>query len=413
MNLPYPPGPLNQLNQLARIIEEKKSTQDQPICAYLYDLEGLSRHAEEVTCALPPSCRLFYAMKANSDPEILKTLSGRVNGFEVASLGEVMKARAASERIPVIFGGPGKTDEEIRGAIEQRVTLLHVESMHELKRVEHIAAAMNRTVPILLRINLSGPFPQATLAMAGTPTQFGIDESLVGEAIHLALSCPHISLEGFHLHSLSNQLDWRSHLALLAYYFDKVDGWSGQYDINISTINVGGGIGINYADIGSQFGWSEFADGLSRLISERNKEGTSILFECGRFLTAACGYYAAEVIDIKKNHGKHFVIVRGGTHHFRLPVSWQHNHPFAVVPLDIWNYPFERKEIKDSDVTIVGQLCTPKDAFARDVPIDRIRIGDVVLFLYAGAYGWAISHHDFLSHPHPEHMYLTNTSVLT
>ncbi|MEJ8545271.1 type III PLP-dependent enzyme [Brevibacillus borstelensis] len=408
-----PPSPLNLLNQLARIIEEKKRAQEQPICAYLYDLDALRRHVEEVTRLLPPSCRLFYAMKANSDAEILKTVSEHVHGLEVASLGEVIKARAASERIPVIFGGPGKTDAEIRGAIEQQVALLHVESLHELKRVEHIAASMNRIVSILLRINLSGPFPQATLAMAGTPTQFGIDEPLVGEAIQLALSCPHISLEGFHLHSLSNQLDWRSHLELLAYYFDKVDGWSEQYGINVSTINVGGGIGVNYADIHSQFAWNDFADGLSRLISERNKEGTSMLFECGRFLTAACGYYAAEVIDIKKNHGKHFVIVRGGTHHFRLPVSWQHNHPFAVIPLDTWKYPFERKGTTDSDVTIVGQLCTPKDVFARDVLVDRIRISDVVLFLYAGAYGWAISHHDFLSHPHPERIYLESTPVLT
>jgi diaminopimelate decarboxylase len=111
-------------------------------------------------------------------------------------------------------------------------------------------------------------------------------------------------------------------------------------------------------------------------------------------------------LDIKKNHGKHFVIVKGGTQHFRLPVSWNHNHPFIIIKTEEWKYPFDRKEISNAEATIVGQLCTPKDVFVKERNIENIRIGDVVLFLYAGAYGWAISHHDFLSHPHPEHIYL-------
>ncbi|MGC5327706.1 type III PLP-dependent enzyme [Brevibacillus sp. SYSU BS000544] len=400
------------MNKLIQIIEEKKNTQDNPICAYIYDLDALQQHVEEVARSLPPSCRLFYAMKANSEAQIVKTISKHVYGLEVASLGEVKKARAVDASIPVIFGGPGKTDEEIRGAIEHQVKLIHVESINELQRINLIASSLNCTVSILLRVNLAGPFPQATLAMAGKPTQFGIDESEIGEAIQLALSCEHVSLEGFHLHSISNQLDDQSHLSLIEYYFDKVDDWSNTYGITVTYINVGGGIGINYAELDKQFAWSHFVNGLSALIQRRNKERTTIIFECGRFLTAACGYYATEVIDIKRNHGKNFVIVRGGTQHFRLPVSWQHNHPFLVLAQETWKYPFQRKKLWESEVTIVGQLCTPKDVFAKDAQVKQIRVGDVILFLYAGAYGWAISHHDFLSHPHPEHIYLTNIPVM-
>lgn len=396
------------MKRVIQLIEEKKRKQQHPICAYFYDLDALSQHVEEVVRLLPPSCRMFYAMKANSDAQILQTIKRHVHGLEVASLGEVKKARAADATIPVIFGGPGKTDEEIRGAIEHNVTLIHVESMQELRRIEWIAATLNQKVSILLRVNLSGPFPHATLAMAGKPTQFGINEAEVGEAIQLALSCPHLTLKGFHLHSISNQLDHQSHLALIRYYFDKADTWASEYDLSIAYLNVGGGIGVNYHDLENQFEWSAFTAGLADLIRERHKEQMTILFECGRFLTAACGYYAAEVIDIKQNHGKHFVVVRGGTQHFRLPVSWQHNHPFQVVPIEEWAYPFPRKEITNTEATLVGQLCTPKDVFAKDVGIKRVRIGDVILFQYAGAYGWAISHHDFLSHPHPEQIYLTH-----
>lgn len=134
--------------------------------------------------------------------------------------------------------------------------------------------------------------------------------------------------------------------------------------------------------------------------------GVTVLFECGRYLTASCGYYGGEVLDIKKNHGKNYIIIRGGIHHFRLPDAWQHSHPFQVIPVNQWEYPFPRKELYDSEITVAGQLCTPKDVIAKDAFVSRVRIGDVILFPYAGAYGWEISQHDFLSHPHPEHIYL-------
>jgi len=100
--------------------------------------------------------------------------------------------------------------------------------------------------------------------------------------------------------------------------------------------------------------------------------------------------------------------LRGGSHHFRLPVSWQHNHPFVILARDAWPYPFSRPGVHDAPVTLCGELCTPKDVLARDVHVDDLRAGDCVAFSLAGAYGWHISHHDFLSHPHPERVYLDN-----
>jgi len=113
-----------------------------------------------------------------------------------------------------------------------------------------------------------------------------------------------------------------------------------------------------------------------------------------------------EVLDVKTNHGRCFAVVRGGTHHFRLPASWGHSHPFTVIPVDDWPYPFPRPGVGNTPVTVAGELCSPKDILARAVPVRSLRAGDVVWFHHAGAYGWAISHHDFLSHPHPRQVFL-------
>jgi len=376
-----------------------------PVCRYDYDLDALRGHVERIVATLPERCRMFYAMKANSAAPILRALAPLVAGFEAASGGEVGKARATGDDVPVLFGGPVKTDREIADALRARVTRFHVESLLELHRIEVVAAQEGVTAEVLLRVNLAGPFPAATLAMAGRPTQFGIDESVLADAVTTAHKLPHLRLAGFHLHSLSNNLSADAHLDLLRLYHDAVTAWEAEFGLRCEVLNVGGGIGVNYADLDAQFDWPRFAEGLAELVATFPEHWREIDFECGRYLVAACGRYAVEVLDVKRNHGVDYVLVRGGTHHFRLPVSWQHSHPFTVVPVDAWPSGLPRPAT-DGPVTVVGELCTPKDVLARDVDAGEIRAGDVLVFGHAGAYGWEISHHDFLSHPHPEQVFL-------
>jgi 2-[(L-alanin-3-ylcarbamoyl)methyl]-2-hydroxybutanedioate decarboxylase len=391
---------------LATLISDRAET-SRPVCLYAYDLDTLTEHVSQVVSALPDRCRMFYAMKANSAEPLLRALAPLVAGFEVASGGELTKARAVDRRIPLIFGGPAKTEEEIAQALAQRVARFHAESVLELHRISAVAGRAGRVAKVLLRVNLTGPFPAATISMAGRPTQFGIDERLLPEAVDTARRLPHLRLAGFHLHSLSNNLCADAHLDMLDLYCRTVIGWEREFGLFCEVVNFGGGIGVNYADLAKQFDWPCFTRGLSRLVERAvPAHWREIDFECGRFLVAACGYYAVEVLDIKRNHGVNYLVVRGGTHHFRLPASWQHSHPFTVVALDRWPLPCPRPEIRDQPVTVVGELCTPKDVLARGVVVPRIRAGDVLAFLHAGAYGWEISHHDFLSHSHPDHVFL-------
>ncbi|MGQ0717266.1 MAG: type III PLP-dependent enzyme [Pseudonocardiales bacterium] len=395
--------------RLATLILDRANG-SRPVCLYWYDLDQLTEHVRRVIGALPDRCRMFYAMKANSAEPLLRALAPLVTGFEVASGGELAKARAVDQRIPVIFGGPAKTEEDIAAALAQRVIRFHAESVLELHRISAVAGRTGRVADILLRVNLAGPFPGATLFMAGQPTQFGIDEATLSEAVETARRLPHLRLAGFHLHSLSNNLSAAAHLDLLDLYRRKVIGWEREFELACEAVNFGGGIGVNYADLTEQFDWQRFTRELGPLVEHSfPAHWREIDFECGRFLVAACGYYAVEVLDIKRSHGKNYLVIRGGTHHFRLPASWQHSHPFTVVAVGRWSLPCPRPEVHDEPVTVVGELCTPKDVLARDVVVPQVRAGDLLVFQHAGAYGWDISHHDFLSHPYPDQVFQATT----
>ncbi len=380
-----------------------------PVCAYVYDLAHLRRHARLTRTSLPPGTRLLYAVKANAEPAVLRTLASVVDGFEVASAGEMEKVRAVSATARVAFGGPGKTEAELARALDLGVEVVHVESVNELLRLEEAARRAFRPIDALLRVNVADGLPAATLTMGG-PTQFGIDEAQLPEAVDAARRCGAVTLRGFHLHLVSNQLDASAHARLVGRYVDRAMSWAEEHGVALSMMNAGGGFGVAYAQPVRLFDIRLFGAQLHEELARRPASaGLTLVFESGRFLVASAGAYLAEVLDLKINHGRHFAVVRGGTHHFRLPASWGHSHPFRVVPTG--DSGRCQSEISDCLVTVVGQLCTPKDVLARNVPVRRLRIGDVLVFHHAGAYGWSISHHDFLSHPHPEVVLLDEEQV--
>lgn len=377
-----------------------------PLCAYIYDLEALRVHAAGLMAKLPANCEIFYAVKANAELPILQTLAGQVHGFEVASGGELQWVRQQFPQTPIIFGGPGKLESELAAALSAGVELIHVESRLELQRLARIAQASGRRADILLRINLAlEELPSTSLTMGGRPTPFGLDASELEDTLIWLQEKPSLHLRGFHFHLLSHQLDAQAQLRLLRGYFRQVKMWQAQYDLNIRHLNVGGGIGINYREPEHQFDWEGFCSGLQELLREEAMTDWCIRFECGRYITAACGYYVMEVLDIKRNHGRHFAVARGGTHHFRTPAAQGHNHPFTVLP-SAHRRDEVAPELSDAPVTVVGQLCTPKDVLASEVRVEHLRVGDLLLFSYAGAYAWNISHHDFLRHPKPKMLFL-------
>jgi diaminopimelate decarboxylase len=376
---------------------------ERPICAFLHDLDALRRHALGIARSLPPKAELFYAVKANNDPRILRTLAPYVAGFEVASSGEILRVREAiGAEARIIMGGPARTREDIELILTHGVERLHVESVHTLRLANAVATHAARVLPILLRVNLAGPVPGATLTMGGAATQFGIAQPDIPDALRLLKDCPALLFEGFHFHTVSNNRDAAGHAALCAMELELARSWANQHGLNLRIVNLGGGWGVDYGDPDWRFDIEAFV----RALAPHEGEDFGFQFECGRILTAYHAAYVCEILDIKSVHGRAFALLRGGTHHFRLPSSWAHNHPFLILPRHDWPHSWPRPEIANTRVTLAGELCTPKDVLANDVPVERARIGDLACFLMAGAYGWDISHHDFLCHAHPERIFL-------
>lgn len=392
-----------------KLVRELHGRSREPFCAYIYDLEGIQTHVKRMLETMPERTSLFYAIKANPDKRIIEALLPHVAGFEVASIGELLKVREVSGDVPVLFGGPGKKDAELETAIRSNVSYIHVESLLELRKIILLAKQWKRHTQILLRINLrTDALPKTKISMGGRPSQFGIDEILVEEAVSILRETEnsHVQLSGFHFHSLSNNLQAELHADMIRYYLQKVGEWKRQFGLHVQVVNAGGGFGVSY-DGAPGFDWERFASLLAQSDMLSSLGDARLFFEPGRFIVADYGYYAAEVIDIKQSQDECFAVLRGGTHHNRLPASWGHNHPFRIVPVAGWPYPFGRPEIASGKVTIVGELCSPKDRLYTGAEVERLRAGDILLFEQSGAYCWTISHHDFLGHPHPEFYYLT------
>ncbi|WP_369231304.1 type III PLP-dependent enzyme [Streptomyces sp. R21] len=373
--------------------------------AYLYDLAALRAHADTVRAALPERVELYYAAKANPEPEILAALSPYVDGYEVSSGGELAHVDKAVPGRPLAFGGPGKTPTEIAGALERGVERFHVESEYELGVLAELAlrVAPGRRVAVLPRFNLAvgdGALAGSSLAMGGRPTPFGLDPARADRVIRRLTdgSLPHLELRGIHAH-LASGLHAAEQLAVAETVVTWATDLAARHRVRLAEVNVGGGMAVDYADPEARFDWAAYGKGLARLADTHRN--LTLRIEPGRALTAYCGWYATEVLDVKTSHGEEFAVVRGGTHHLRTPATKGHDQPCTVLAVDAWPHPWQRPVAQHEQITLTGQLCTPKDLLARGVPAAGLRAGDRVAFSLAGAYAWNISHHDFLMHPAP------------
>ncbi|MFI1991933.1 type III PLP-dependent enzyme [Actinoplanes sp. NPDC020271] len=361
-----------------------------PACAYVYDTSALRTAASRLRAALPARTTVLYAVKANGHPDVVRTMASACDGLEVASGGELdLAVRAGAPRI--VFGGPGKTDAELAAAVRAGA-LLNVESRFEAERI----AALGLSADICLRVNRAGVAVTGSHAMTGTPTPFGIDENQLGTVLETLPTG--LNVIGFHLHAVSNNLDGTAHAAFIADAITWSITTASAYGVNLRIVNAGGGLGVDHT--------SSTSIDLAPLSQVSVPDGLELILEPGRYLAADAGWYATEVLDLKTTHGRTFAVLRGGTHHFRLPAAWGYSHPFTILPVDDWDRPYSRPAVTRTPVDAVGELCTPRDVLTRAQPVDRLRVGDLLVFARTGAYAWDISHHDFLRHPAPEFIVL-------
>ncbi|WP_405812356.1 type III PLP-dependent enzyme [Streptomyces sp. NBC_01520] len=378
---------------------------------YVHDLSGLQQHAAAVRAALPRTVELYYAAKANPAAEILAALAPWTDGFEVSSGGELAHVRAAVPGRPLAFSGPGKTPDELAAALAAGVDRVHAESLHEVRMLRALASRTH--VPgspptrVLLRINPAvpeGTLTGSALTMGG-PTPFGMGTEDASEALRLLTGddCPGLEPVGVHAH-LASGLPAGALLGVAEAVVDAAAGLSHRHRTPLPEVGVGGGMAVDYTSPGDRFDWAAYGAGLDALA--RRHPGVRLRVEPGRALTAYCGWYVTEVLDVKRSHGEDVAVVRGGTHHLRTPAAKGHDQPAEVVPVEPWPHPWPRPAAAGDRVTVTGQLCTPKDVLARGLEAAGLRAGDRVVFALAGAYAWNISHRDFLMHPPPGFRFL-------
>jgi diaminopimelate decarboxylase len=372
---------------------------DVPVSAYLYCPEVAAWRAELLRAALPAWADVFYAVKANSFPPVLRAIARVVDGFEVTSHREAQLAAAAAaavgKRVRLVASGPGKSEPNLAGLIRLGAELINVESALELHRVARLAALAGQRLRVTLRINPPAVALTESLKLGEAVTQFGIAPEDVPAALAVVAALPAIKVVGFHFHVVCNNLDAVAHVAYVRWCLAWSARMAGTCGVDLQVVDVGGGLGVPVEGQAS-LDLELFADGLQAI---RPPVGARVVFEPGRWLVNDCGYYAAEVTDLKRVHGSWFVVLRGGINHFLRPVSDNSVHNFTVVPVERWPYAYPRPEVRNAPVTVVGELCTPADVLARDVAVDRIRPGDVAVFPRVGSYGWELSLQEFLGHP--------------
>lgn len=372
-----------------------------PVSGYLYDLEVARDRARSLRAALPGWATLLFAVKANSYRPVLQALlaDGGVDGFEVASAAE---ARLTSDLVGtspgearLVAAGPAKHPALLHEMVDAGVDVIHVESPLELARLSAVAVERGSTLPVALRVNPERIDINGSLAMGGRSSAFGIPEPDVPAAVDLARSLPGIDVVGFHVHAVCGNRDARAHAAYVAGCLAWATGSASRHRVDLRWLDVGGGLGVDY-DGTAALSLDVLAEELDRL---QPPTGVEVALEPGRWLAADCGWYAAEVVDVKESYGETYVVIRGGIGGFALPGTEDFPFPLAVLPVESWPGDLPRPEARQTPVTVAGELCTPEDVVVRDVAVDRVRAGDLVVVPKAGAYGWEFALQSFLGHP--------------
>lgn len=381
-----------------RSVADHLLAQPGPVSGYVYDTSVATDHARRLRAALPSWATLLFAVKANGHPPVLRALlaAGGVDGLEVASAHEArLAASLLPTGAPMVAAGPAKHPHLLQELLEAGVTVLHAESELELRRISRAAQQRGTRVAVGLRVNPARVDVTGSLAMGGRPSAFGIPEPDVPAAIALCRQLPGIDLVGFHVHAVSGNRDARAHASYVGRVLDWSAGTARAHGVHLRWVDVGGGLGVSYGG-SPPLDLSVLAQELDRIAPPA---GVQVVLEPGRWLASACGWYAAEVVDVKDSYGETFVLVRGGIGGYALPPTEEFPFPVAVLPREVWDGPGPRPERRRRRVTVSGELCTPEDVLVTDVVMEHVRVGDLLVFPQAGAYGHEFALKSFLGHP--------------
>lgn len=358
---------------------------------YVYSAGLIRERYAELSCALENlPARIHYSVKANSSLAILALLHSLGAGVDIVSGGELHRALAAGfAGADIVFSGVGKTASELDRALGAAVSSIHVESEGELVALQEIAARRGVIAAIALRINpdvaVETPHPYTRTGERGM--KFGIPHDRVLHVASLARSMPNIALTGLAAHvgsQISTAAPYRIAAEILIGLKHAVEGMGLA---SISTLDVGGGLGVAYNGE-EKPDLAEYAAALAPIGDE---PGTSLMVEPGRFLVAESGTLLARVLYRKHSGANEIIITDAGMNDLIRPSLYESHHGIDLVGSDA---PVTMR------ANIVGPVCESGDFFARNRGMPDLVPGDLLALRTAGAYGFSMAS-NYNSRPRP------------
>lgn len=361
---------------------------------FVYSRDLLAQRMAELRAAMPDRLNIHYAIKANSYGPLLNFMRDKVDGFDIASAGELALVQAAgADMAKVSFAGPGKRDDELEQAIAAGVTL-NCESENEVRRALAIAERLGQRPRLAIRVNPSFELRGSGMKMGGGAKPFGLDEARV-PALAKEIVQAGAEWRGFHIFTGSQALDADAIIETQGNVLELAARLADEAGVAVPHLNMGGGFGIPYFDKETPLDTGKVGEALKERFTALPDvlQESQLAIELGRYLVGQAGVYLTRVVDRKESHGATFLITDGGLHH-QLAASGnfgtvvRRNYPVAIAT--------RFDAVPTHEFNVVGCLCTPLDRLADAAHLPDAQVNDIVAVFCAGAYGASASPAQFL-----------------
>ena len=347
---------------------------------YLYSSKTLRRHIDRIDGAFGDLPHITcYSVKANANLALLHIMASAGIGADIVSGGELYRARLAGfPPEKVVYSGVGKTKEEIRYALREGILTFNVESLPELDTLDRTAGEMGVSAPVALRINPDvDPETHPYISTGLKKNKFGIPYDWALDSFKEAAAKSHLRVIGIDAHIGSQITTIWPFVASAEKLSDLIERIRAA-GIHLRLVDIGGGLGIRYNDENPP----EPAEWASAVLPILKKTGCRILFEPGRSMVGNVGVLVTQVLYVKQNEEKTFVIVDAAMNDLARPMLYGSYH--AILPV-------VQRSSERMVADVVGPICESGDFFARDREIERVKAGDLLAIMSAGAYGFSMS----------------------
>jgi diaminopimelate decarboxylase len=347
---------------------------------YVYDFDQIKANYQAIKGAFKARKSLVcYAVKANSNLSVIKTLANEGSGADCVSIGEVKRALYAGvDKYKIIFSGVGKSDDEIKQALEYDILMINVESDAELLRVELKAKELNKKARISIRVNPNiDPKTHPYISTGLHENKFGVDIDTAKRMYIKAKNSEFLDPVGIHFH-IGSQLTELNPIKESAVIVSNLVRSLKAIDIEIKFFDIGGGLGIQYKEE-SLIDPNEYAQAILDTLFGLD---VTVVCEPGRYIVGNSGEFVTKVLYEKNNGGKRFVVVDGAMNDLIRPSLYNAYHRIEVLG---------KMDEAKHNCNVVGPICESGDFFAKNIELPMTEHDDLMVIYSAGAYGFTMS----------------------